>query len=92
MGCILEIIQKQLGNYSKEEFLKNLSLPLYATYVDHGMAIIEVYFAMQHIQGYHRHFLWSQFKHCYGMTPKEYFMIPFNKLRQLQEKYEAAIQ
>ena len=73
---ILEIIQTGIKNYSTEEFLKKLNPVLYATYVDHRKLIMEVYFCMEHIQGYHRHFLWNQFGEAYGMNPKDYFLAP----------------
>ena len=53
---------------------------------------MEVYFCMQHIQGYHRHFRWAQFREAFGTDPKGYFMTPFSKLLATHEGYKASVQ
>ena len=89
---LFKIIQNTLDNYSTEEFLKDLHPYQYAIYVDHRKLIMGVYYCMQHIQGYHRHFRWAQFQEAYGTDPKGYFLVSFNRLLRAEEGYKASIQ
>lgn len=92
MIVLLQIILKSLNNYATEEFFQTLDPALYATYIENRKHLIDTYFSMVHIHGYHRNFLWTQFEEAYKMPPKEYFVKHFDKLVNFQESYDTTIQ
>lgn len=88
---ILKKIKTEIENYNLETFLRKIDPRLYTTIVEHRALLREICLCMQTIQSHHRYFLWEEFKNVHSATAQTYFVEAFNKFRNHEQNYEAAI-
>lgn len=85
-------IKTEPEHLSMEEYFKKMNRSLYAFFVEHRRLLKKVYTAMVTISGFHRNFLWYQFRELHGATHQDFFMIVYRLLMNHKEQYDATIQ
>lgn len=91
MFLVLNTTRSMIKNYLSEETICRIDVRNYGLLVKHREILIKVIERMTTILQHHKDYSWADFRLFYGKTAQNYFLETFNRMKESQKSYDAAL-